>query len=189
MNAVVGEKKCIALALAKMNEEGILDDFSRMVLSLKNYVDSSALEFFFKLLHPHLEKGLPLVSVPSSTAGKTNSGIMRLAKMLSKPACGRIDATSCLVRATSVKPNHMRGERSITKHLNSIEVVDSHLIQGQTLILLDDICSTGSTLDACDQLLMEAGAVGVKQYALLIEASAVGVKQYELLMEADANEE
>lgn len=188
MSIVIDQKKCIALALAKKNEEDILDDLSRMVLRLKNYADLSTLEFFFELLHPHLEKGLPIVSVPSSTAGKTNSGITRLAKMLSKSGCGRIDATSCLVRTVSVKPNHMRGERSIAKHINSIKVVDRHLIQGQTVILLDDICSTGSTLDACDQLLIKAGAVEVKQYALLIEASAVGVKQYELLMEVDENE-
>jgi predicted amidophosphoribosyltransferase len=189
MSAAVDQKKCIALVLAKTNEEGILDDFSRMVLRLKNYADPSTLEFFFELLHPRLEKGLPIVSVPSSTAGKINSGITRLAKMLSNPGCGRIDATSCLVRTVSVKPNHMRGERSIAKHLNSIEVVNRHLIQGQTVILLDDICSTGSTLDACDQLLMGAGAVEIKQYALLIEASAVGVKQYELLMEVGEDEE
>ncbi|UIE38404.1 ComF family protein [Leptodesmis sichuanensis] len=188
MNAVTDQEKCFALALAKINEEGILDDFSRMVLRLKNYADPSTLEFFFGLLHPRLEKGLPIVSVPSSTAGKTDSGIVRLAKMLSKPGCGRIDATSCLIRATSVKPNHMRGERGITKHLNSIKVVNRSLIQGQTVILLDDICSTGNTLDACDQLLMEAGAVEVKQYALLIEASSVGIKQYELFMEAAEDE-
>jgi predicted amidophosphoribosyltransferase len=61
----------------------------------------------------------------------------------------------------------MRGERNITKHLNSIEVINQHLIKGQIVILLDDVCTSGNTLAACTQLLMEAGAAEVKQHALL----------------------
>lgn len=163
------ENKLFSFGTCKLNNQRKVDDFGLMVLRLKNYADSTALEFFFELVDPQLEKGLPIVAVPSSTAEKTNSGIVKLAKMLSQPGCGRIDATSCLVRRISVKPNHMRGERSITKHLNSIEVVNRHLIQGQTVILLDDVCTSGNTLAACTQLLMEAGAARVKQYALLLD--------------------
>jgi predicted amidophosphoribosyltransferase len=159
--------KLFSFGTCKLNEEGKVDDFTRMVLRLKNYADSIALEFFFELVNPQMEKGLPIIAVPSSTAEKTNSGIEKLAKMLSQTGCGRIDATSCLVRRISVKPNHMRGERNIIKHLNSIEVVNQHLIKGQIVILLDDVCTSGNTLAACTQLLMEAGAAEVKQYALL----------------------
>jgi predicted amidophosphoribosyltransferase len=151
----------------KRNDQGKVDDFGLMVLRLKNYADSIALDYFFELVNPQLEKGLPVVAVPSSTVDKTNSGIVKLAKMLSKPETGRIDATSCLVRKISVKPNHMGGEPSISKHLNSIEVFEQHFIQGQIVILLDDVYTSGNTLAACTQLLMEAGAAEVKQYALL----------------------
>lgn len=161
------ENNFFSFGTCKLNDWGKVDNFGLMVLRLKNYADSIALEYFFDRVNPQLEKGIPVVAVPSSTAEKTNSGIMKLAKMLSRPGCGRIDATSCLVRKISVKPNHMGGERSLTKHLNSIEVVNQHLIQEQIVILLDDVCTSGNTLAACTQLLMEAGVSEVKQYALL----------------------
>lgn len=161
------EGKLFSFGNCKRDNQGKVDDFGLMVLRLKNYADSIALEYFLELVNSELETGVPVVAVPSSTFGKTDSGIMKLAKMLSKQGYERIDATSCLVRKVSVKPNHMGGERSITKHLNSIEVVNQYLIKGQIVILLDDVCTSGNTLTACTQLLMEAGAAEVKQYALL----------------------
>lgn len=50
--------------------------------------------------------------------------------------------------------------------MNSIRVEHAELIQGREVLLLDDVTTSGNSLVACRQLLLEAGAARVKYMAL-----------------------
>lgn len=43
---------------------------------------------------------------------------------------------------------------------------DPALVAGQTIVLIDDVCTTGATLDECARALLDAGAVSVRAMTL-----------------------
>lgn len=139
------------------------DEWSDAILRLKDCFDW-AIDKFYDLLDPHLAKGFPIVVVPSHDPIKIDSGIKLLAEKLA--ANGRIDATSCLKRYMKVDKKSFGGARSLDVDSKSIKVVNKHLIQNKAIMLLDDVRTTGGSLDACSQLLKDAGARIVKQVVL-----------------------
>lgn len=58
------------------------------------------------------------------------------------------------------------GDRSIYKHLKSIEIENVISIKGKTIYLIDDICTSGVSLIACTELLYRAGAGHVVCFCL-----------------------
>lgn len=58
------------------------------------------------------------------------------------------------------------GDRSIYKHLKSIEIENAISIKGKTIYLIDDICTSGASLIACTELLYRAGAGHVVCFCL-----------------------
>ncbi len=79
---------------------------------------------------------------------------------------GRIDATSCLQRYKKVEKKSNGGNRDINVDLNSIKVNNHHLLKGQTVLLLDDVTTTGNSFLSCETLLEQAGALRVVKLAL-----------------------
>jgi predicted amidophosphoribosyltransferase len=62
--------------------------------------------------------------------------------------------------------NRGREQKSLDKKNRSLNAKESYTLktgmvdkaEGLSLLLLDDICTTGSTIEACAQLLLGAGA-------------------------------
>ena len=50
-----------------------------------------------------------------------------------------------------------RADRS-TIHFKTIRVNSSHIFKDRTVLLLDDVTTTGNSMHACSQLLMQNGA-------------------------------
>lgn len=106
-----------------------------------------------------------LVVVPPHHNEKDNSGIRILAqKVVDKMKL--IDATSCLIRHKTIHRLSTGGNRSSETHLQSIKVVNQEVIKGKKLLLLDDVSTTGNSLNACQKLLESAGAKSVKCFVL-----------------------
>jgi hypothetical protein len=120
--------------------------------------------FFFAKLNPILGEDFTIATVPSSNPENTESGIRELAIMLAR--LNRIDATSCLLRRTPISKLSHGGDRSLDVHLNSIDVVNPHLIQGREVLLLDDVTTSGNSLRACQMLLKKVGVRTVQCLAL-----------------------
>lgn len=153
------------------------NDFSKTLLALKYRHDTDgkpedwklrnrkrAIQQFRRQFDRLLSPDIAIAVVPSSDPEASMSGIHELAKAL--VAKGRVDATECLVRIEKIEKLATGGSRSIDGHLKSVRVDHSELIQGREVLLLDDVTTSGNSLNACRQLLLKAGAKRVKCMAL-----------------------
>ena len=142
------------------------DNFSSIILDFKKGY-APVIEEFRKSVAKELGSDFPVCVVPSHMASVDNSmsPTAQLAKGLVK-SNNLIDATNCILRVRSISKLSRGGNRDLAVHLNSVKVVNSDVIKGKTVLLLDDVMTTGNSLDACRQLLLRAGAKNVLCLAL-----------------------
>ena len=142
------------------------DNFSSIILDFKKGY-APVIEEFRKSVAKELGSDFPVCVVPSHMASVDNSmsPTARLAKGLVK-SNNLIDATNCILRVRSISKLSRGGNRDLAVHLNSVKVVNSDVIKGKTVLLLDDVMTTGNSLGACRQLLLRAGAKNVLCLAL-----------------------
>ncbi|MBP1908305.1 phosphoribosyltransferase [Methanolobus bombayensis] len=81
------------------------------------------------------------------------------------------DGTDVLHRTKTVTPKHLGGRRGdINYEMESLDIIediiDEDLIRGKQVLLLDDIATSGASLKAGKELLLEAGARIVIPFAL-----------------------
>ncbi len=68
---------------------------------------------------------------------------------------------------TSISKQSQSSEKRTKKrHKDSIKIYNQSIIKDQKIILLDDVLTTGNTVKACQELLLEAGAKEVKVIVL-----------------------
>jgi len=123
-----------------------------------------ALSNFHRRLDSMLSREIAIAVVPPHEPSSSPSGIQELARRLA--VNGRIDATRCLVRHKTIPKQAAGGARSLDRHLRTIRVEHEELIIGREVLLLDDVSTTGRSLEACKRLLLDAGAAAVKCAAL-----------------------
>lgn len=122
------------------------------------------LKRLFAILDPMLEPHLAIAVVPTHLAYQAFWPMRALAKQLAQNE--RIDATSCLVRHTTIRRITFGGPSTKALHRETIRVENPHLISGRRVLLLDDIAKSGASLMACREMLIEAGATLVQAMAL-----------------------
>ena len=122
------------------------------------------LKRFFALLDPILEPHIAIAVVPTHLGYQAFWPTRTLARQLAEQ--NRIDATSCLVRHTTIRRITFGGPSTRTLHRQTIRVENPHLVAGRSVLLLDDITKSGASLMACRELLLEAGATLVQPMAL-----------------------
>jgi predicted amidophosphoribosyltransferase len=139
------------------------DAHSNQIIELKKR-NKDAISFFYQKLDKIISKNVTICVVPSSDAANFGSGIRELAQSLSRNH--RFDATHCLRRHTTIPKAAKGGPRNIQTHKNTICVEDVSLIRGKEVFLLDDVATSKSSINACEQLLLEAGAKKVVKLVL-----------------------
>ncbi len=122
------------------------------------------LKRLFQMLDPMLEPDIALAVVPTHLAYQAFWPIRTLAQQLA--IHGRVDATSCLVRHTTIRRITFGGPSTKTLHRQTIRAENLPLIEGRRVLLLDDIAKSGASLLACRELLYEAGAAVVQAMAV-----------------------
>ena len=137
--------------------------FSGKVLDLKDGKEIG-IEHFRAALEEIVLPGVTVAVVPSHDPANTTGGLRTMAQRLAG-AC-RIDATGCLVRTKKIDKLATGGDRSVEVHLGSIQIRDARLIKGKDVLLLDDVTTSGNSLEACRRLLMDAGAARVQRLAI-----------------------
>ena len=122
------------------------------------------LKRLFDLLDPMLEPGIAIAVVPTHIAYQAFWPMRTLAQKLA--ANGRFDATSCLVRTTSIRRITFGGPSTRALHRQTIRLENAPLVAGKRVLLLDDIAKSGVSLTVCREMLYEAGATIVQSMAL-----------------------
>lgn len=145
------------------------DRFSGMILDVKadapgDKARAIAVNHFAQQLHPLLPDDAAVAYVPSSKPAKTSTGMREISQQLSTG--GRTDATACIVRTKEIPSLHTGGNRNKDVHLKSIQIRSTELIRDRDVVLLDDVTTSGNSLAACKQLLLQAGARSVTTLAL-----------------------
>ena len=139
------------------------DVFSGRILDLKEG-KQSAVKYFYNLINEEICKDVTICVVPSSDADKKESGIGMLGEMLA--ADGRKNKVYYLQRTKSIDKLAYGGCRDRQVHMKTISTVDSINVDGDIILLMDDVTTTGNSLYACREILMEKGAKTVKMFAL-----------------------
>lgn len=134
------------------------DEDTKRVLDLKKG-NPLAMAYYFQMLDGLVARKVAVTVVPSSKVGKTG-GVTELADQLA--AKGRIRATTCLFRHTE----HSFRDRTVESHLRTIRVEGGQVLKGQRVLILDDVTTSGSSLQACERLIRACGAADVQCLAL-----------------------
>jgi len=82
-----------------------------------------------------------------------------IAKMIAEITNLRIE-DSALIRSSISKPQAEIDKKSerLENMMNQFRISTDKNIKGKTLLLIDDVCTTGATLNECARILKEAGA-------------------------------
>jgi Phosphoribosyl transferase domain len=131
-------------------------------------VTSETAEFSTSLSQLELPAGVLLAVIPGHKARDTNAGtpLARVVENLAKGDSRFVSSFETLIRFRGIHKLASGGDRSVAVHLNSIRVQQPPSVNGQTLVVLDDITTTGNSMDAARQLLASAGAIRIAGIAL-----------------------
>jgi hypoxanthine phosphoribosyltransferase len=148
-------------------ENNYFNDFSDDILRLKDR-EWESIEYFGDLILELLEdEELVITTVPSHISGKQYSGIRDIAKYITFCNPTYIDLSYCLMRHRSIEQlSRSNGSRSKHIHLESIRVENQSAIENKNIVLLDDVITSGSSVEACVEILQAAGAKMVKTICL-----------------------
>ena len=139
-------------------------EHSGRILDLKQ-AQARGINYFFDYMQPKLKSPDALAVVPSHDPAKGPGGLHALASRLAH-SCNILDSSAALVRHTKIEKLSGGGDRSVQVHLNSIHVPNAALVAGRQVLLIDDVMTSGNSLLACRQILLNAGASAVKCVAL-----------------------
>lgn len=141
----------------------LFDMFSGRILDLKDGKES-AIQYFYEILDKEICTDVSICVVPSSKADNLDSGIARLGIKLAEN--GRRDRVYFLRRDHTIEKLATGGNRSIETHSKSIVTLEDMSVQGEVVLLMDDVTTTGNSLYACREILLQNGAEEVEMLAL-----------------------
>ena len=141
----------------------LFDVFSGRILDLKDGKES-AIQYFYDILDKEICRDVAICVVPSSTVYKTDSGIAKLGIKLAEN--GRKDRVYFLTRERSIAKLAAGGDRSKQIHMETIGTLSDMSIEDEIVLLMDDVTTTGNSLYACKDILVNSGAKEVEMFAL-----------------------
>lgn len=170
---------------SKYGDNQYLNEYSAKILNFKYYWSKNWLQSHFMLSDDKLKKlkediqryfltilndviyfneNFTVCVVPSHEEGRQPSGIRSLAESLSLN--GFIDGTQVIYRVKSIPKKTDGGPRDYNVEINSLSIKHKKLIKNKRILLLDDVTTSGTSLKACKELLLNNGAKLVVPLAL-----------------------
>ncbi len=140
------------------------DMYSGRILDVKEKKEKG-ISYFYDQLDEEICKNVAICVVPSHTqSDKNDSGIAELARRLAHN--GRIDKIDYLIRIKTIDKLAYGGSRDIGVQLRSLDVNPNMKIEGDVILIVDDVTTSGASLEACKEILYKHGAKRVAMLAL-----------------------
>lgn len=152
--------------IPKVEKNPKADRLTKLILDLKNPACSNhtnAVQIFGKKLSKELEdfitkdEPIYIAIVPSHTENNISKGLISIVRHI-KQVYNIASSKNPLVRTYTIEKLASGGGRSIDIHLDSIAVIDGAIPSDAKVLLLDDVTTTGNSLNACKKLLYDHGA-------------------------------
>lgn len=154
--------------------------FSKEMMKLK-LQEESAIVLFGKQLKKGIAElvykdGTPfsyitMAVMPSHTAYEWGAPLEQICHSLCK-GFGMFDGTRLLVRHTNHDQLTAGGNRSVESHIETMRINPEYRIKGRTVIVLDDVTTSGNSLKAAETILRQHGAK--KVYLVAIAQTMTG---------------
>lgn len=141
----------------------LFDVFSGKILDLKQG-KNEAINYFYNLINVEICEGVTICVVPSSDSEKTESGIGMLGERLAEN--NRKNKVYFLRRIHTIDKLAYGGRRDKEIHMETISTLNEMDVTGEIILLMDDVTTTGNSLYACKDILLQNGAKTVKMFAL-----------------------
>lgn len=153
---------------------GRYDAKSQLILDYKDEKRNAINQFNYEIMKALFElsgknsvllKNRTICVVPSHEAYKWSKSLQSTADFLSEKI-GMRNGYYYLRRNNTIKQLSHGGNRNIEQHKGSIDIKYKKAIPGRHFILIDDITTTGNSLEACRTILNENGAKSVRCIAI-----------------------
>lgn len=139
--------------------------FRKHILNIKEYKEY-AMQYAFPKFNNVIKKEnhFMICVIPSSKQGLQETPMRTIARSLC--TFNRTSGLSCVFRKYTVQKKHDGGPRNLEEEIKSLGTNNHNLIEDRVIVLLDDITTTGTSMLACEELLLSAGAK--KVYGLAV---------------------
>jgi hypothetical protein len=109
-----------------------------------------------------------LMMVPGHRVARSNceTTLARLVEALADKNHALVASVNTLIRCRDVEKLSVGGRRSMAVHEGSMRVLQPPWVGGETVVVIDDIVSTGHSMAAARELLTRAGAARVACIAI-----------------------
>jgi len=141
--------------------------FSDDVKKRLDRIVATFIKYFISRL-PNGGRGYTFCLVPPHISGTENKNGIYYFSRWCKPIRESFDK-DVFIRYKTIDSLHDGGNRDISVHLGSLKVQRN--VRGKSIVVLDDITTTGNSLEACKQLLEKAGCKKIILFSLSKTAS------------------
>ena len=146
-----------------------VDPFSKHILNVKDDYPNKAewqkksisesFGYYTNLLSPLIMPGSILAVIPSSNPNKKWHGITKMIMICAKKL-NLIDGSGLLIRKHEIQKlaGNASANRSLGVHQDSLAIANPAGVKGKTILLIDDVSTTGNSLTVAIEKFQEAGA-------------------------------